>query len=232
MLMSAGVDTPQSVWGHGFIEFGGRKLSKSEAGAAFELGPAIQKFGPDALRYYLLREVPWNGDGEVSWERFEERYTADLANDLGNLANRSITMIEKYRDGVVPAGGKTELDERMAEAIVAYRAAMDASLLHNGAAAALELVSAANGFIEAQAPWKQAKDPARAGELDATLASLAHTLVALATLLHPFMPSKMEELARALGLEAPLPLDRLADWDHAERRVRRGEILFPRPETD
>ena len=229
MLLSAGIEPPTSVWGHGFIEFGGKKLSKSE-GVAFELLPAMDRFGADALRYYLLREVPWNGDAEISWERFTERYTADLANDLGNLANRSLTMIEKYRDGVVPEGARTDLDARMADAIVAYRAAMDASLLHNGAAAALELVSAANGFIEARAPWKQAKDAALAGDLDATLAALARTLIALTTLLHPFMPSKMEELARWLGLEAPLPLDRLADWNPADTRVRRGNILFPRPE--
>ncbi|HUF12513.1 MAG TPA: methionine--tRNA ligase [Longimicrobiales bacterium] len=230
MLLSAGIEPPVSVWAHGFAEFQGRKMSKSE-GVTFELGPAIERYGPDALRYYLLREVPWSGDGEVSWERFDERYTADLANDLGNLANRSLTMIERYREGVVPAGERTELDARLAEALVAYRSAMDSSLLHNGAAAALELVSDANGFIEARAPWKQARDPDLAADLDGTLASLARTLVALASLLHPFMPAKMEELARSVGLEAPLPLDRLADWTSAGTRVRRGEILFPRPEV-
>ena len=230
MLLSAGIEPPASVWAHGFAEFQGRKMSKSE-GVTFELGPAIDRFGADALRYYLLRDVAWNADGEVSWERFDERYTADLANDLGNLANRSLTMIERYRDGVLPTGDRTELDARLADAIVAYRAAMDSSLLHAGAAAALDLVSAANGFIEARAPWKQAKDPALAADLDATLASLGRTLVALATMLHPFMPSKMDEMAGNLGLEAPLPLDRLAAFDGGGTRVRRGEILFPRPEV-
>ena len=229
MLLSAGIEPPVGVWAHGFAEFQGRKMSKSE-GVTFELGPAIDRYGPDALRYYLLREVPWNGDGEISWERFDERYTADLANDLGNLANRSLTMLEKYREGTVPQAQRTDLDGRIADAIVAYRAAMDANLLHNGAAAAMELVSAANGFIEARAPWKQAKDPALAADLDATLASLMRSLVALASLLHPFMPAKMEELARALGLEAPLPLDRLAGHDPAGRPMRKGAILFPRPE--
>ena len=229
MLLSAGIEPPVSVWAHGFAEFQGRKMSKSE-GVTFELGPAIERYGPDALRYYLLREVPWNADGEISWERFDERYTTDLANDLGNLANRSLTMLEKYRDGVVPDGARTDLDARIAEVIVAYRAAMDASLLHSGAAAAMELVSAANGFIEARAPWKQAKDPALAAELDATLASLMRTLVALTTLLHPFMPTRMDDLARSLGLEAPLPLDRLAQHDPGGRKMRRGGILFPRPE--
>ena len=118
MLLSAGIDPPTSVWAHGFAEFQGRKMSKSE-GVTFELGPAIDRYGPDALRYYLLRDVPWNADGEVSWERFDERYTADLANDLGNLANRSLTMIERYRDGVLPTGERTELDARLADAIVA-----------------------------------------------------------------------------------------------------------------
>jgi len=229
MLFSAGIELPHTVWAHGFAEFGGRKMSKSE-GVTFELQDAIERYGPDALRYYLLRDVPWNGDGEVSWERFDERYTADLANDLGNLANRSISMIERYRDGRVPAGERTDLDRRVADTLVTYRQAMDENLLHAGAAAAFELVSAANGFVEARAPWKQAKDPAQADGLDATLASLARALTALASMLHPFMPSKMEELARALGLPAPLPLDELAAHEPADQSVRRGEVLFPRPE--
>src|SRR5690606_11766834 len=106
---------------------------------------------------------------------------------FGNLINRTLSMIERYRGGVVPAGELTRLDEDIATAIVRYRAAMDANMLHQGAAAAMELASAANGFIEARAPWNQAKDPAGAAALDATLASLARTLGVLATLMHPFI---------------------------------------------
>ena len=96
MLMSADVELPKSVWGHGFITMGGGKMSKSE-GVKVELPEAIERHGPDALRYFLLKDIPWNGDGEFSYERFDERYNADLANNFGNLTNRAISMIERYR---------------------------------------------------------------------------------------------------------------------------------------
>ena len=199
-LLSAGIELPKTVWAHGFVTYGGRKLSKS-AGVTFELSEAIDRHGPDALRYYLLREVPWNGDGDITRERFDERYTSELANDLGNLANRSLTMMEKYRGGVVPAAPPRSLDEACQKAVDRYKEVMDAGLLHLGIAAAMELVSQANGFIERQAPWTLAKDPAGGPELDATLASLARALLVAATLLHPFMPERMEELAGRLGVE-------------------------------
>jgi methionyl-tRNA synthetase len=101
-LMSAGLALPRSVWAHGFVTFRGRKESKSE-GVSFDLQSAIEQHGPEALRYFLLREVPWNGDGDITRERFTERYTTELANDLGNLASRALAMIEKYRGGKVPA---------------------------------------------------------------------------------------------------------------------------------
>lgn len=228
MLLSAGLEPPRAIWAHGFFNFEGRKLSKSE-GVRVELDDAIERWGADAFRYYILREVPWNGDGDFSWDRFDARYTADLADDLGNLANRAISMIERYRAGVVPAGGRTALDEQMVATIVRYRAAMDANLLHLGAGAAMELAAAANGFVEMQAPWAQAKDPARAHELDATLAALARALAALSALLQPFMPRKTEELAARLGLPRPPLLDEIATLDLAGRAVERGHVLFPKP---
>jgi methionyl-tRNA synthetase len=227
MLMSADVALPQAIWAHGFFTYAGRKLSKSE-GVRVELEDAVERFGPDAFRYYLLREVPWNGDGEFAWERFEARYNADLADDLGNLANRTVSMVERYRDGVIPAGAETSLDRAVAEALLRYRAAMDANLLHQGAGAALELAAAANGFVESRAPWAQAKDPAQASELDATLASLARALVALSALLEPFMPGRMPELARRFGYERVPLLAEVAALDPAGRRVARGEVLFPK----
>jgi methionyl-tRNA synthetase len=228
MLMSAGLELPRTVWGHGFITIGERKMSKSE-GVTVTLNDAIERHGPDALRYYLLREIPWNGDGEFSWDRFDDRYTADLANNFGNLANRALSMIERYRGGIVPAGAETDLDRRIADTLISYRAAMDANLLHQGAAVALELADAANGFIEERAPWKQARDPQLAQELDATLASLARTVTAIATLLVPFMPRKMADLLQRFGYaEVPL-LDALTALDLTGRAVTRGEVLFPKP---
>jgi len=228
-LLSAGIELPRTVWAHGFVTYGGRKLSKS-AGVAFELSEAIERHGPDALRYYLLREVPWNGDGAITREHFDERYTAELANDLGNLANRSLTMIEKYRGGAIPAPGPSTLDAECRKAVARYGEVMDDGLLHQGIAAALGLVSMANGFIERQAPWTLAKDPARGPELDATLASLARALLVSATLLHPFMPAKMGELTERLGLGQVPTIEESLEMDLAGRAVHRGDPLFPRPD--
>jgi methionyl-tRNA synthetase len=228
-LMSAGLPLPRTVWAHGFINFGGGKMSKS-SGVSVTLDDAIDRHGPDALRYYLLRDVPWNGDGDFAWERFDDVYTAELANDLGNLANRSISMIERYRDGVVPDGDHTDLDARIPDALVRYRSAMDGNLLHQGIAAAMELTGAANAFVEERAPWHQAKDPDAAHALDATLAALARTLGALATMLEPFMPERMARLADALGLDAVPELDAAAALSLAGHTVHKGEVLFPRPD--
>ena len=226
-LMSAGIDLPTTVWAHGFVTYGGRKLSKS-AGVSFELDEAVERHGPEALRYYLLREVPWNGDGDITRERFDERYTAELANDIGNLASRTLAMIHKYRDGSIPQGKPLSLDQAAVAAVAKYEEAMDASLIHQGIATALELTALANGFVEDQAPWALAKDPEKKSELDDTLASLARTLLVLATLLHPIMPGKMEDLARRVGVGQVPTLSGALTEPLAGRSVTKGEPLFPR----
>ncbi len=227
MLMSAGVELPRSVWAHGFVSIDGSKISKSE-GVTLDLSDVIERHGADAFRYYMLRDVPWNGDGVFSLDRFDERYNAELANNLGNLANRAISMIERYRDGVVPEGAPTELDAAVVAAVDRYRSVMDANLLHQGLAVAMELASTANGFVETRAPWAAAKDPARAAELDATLASLARCVAVLATLLGPFMPVKMAALADRVGLQAPAQMEVLPGLNITGAKVSRGEVLFPK----
>jgi methionyl-tRNA synthetase len=227
MLMSAGLEIPKTVWAHGFLTYEGRRFSKSE-GVWVELDDAIDRYGSDALRYYLLSEVPWSGDGDFSWARFDERYTAELANDLGNLVNRVLSMIERYRDGIIPAGEPTDLDQKRIEVLDRYRDAMDGNLLHQGSAAALQLANAANLFVAERAPWQQARDPEQANALDATLASLARALATLATLFEPFMPRKMAELATALGLDSIVGLDDIATIDLAGSTINKGKVLFPR----
>jgi methionyl-tRNA synthetase len=230
MLESAGLPLPERVWAHGFVNLGGERFSKS-AGVRLDLDEAIDRHGPDAFRYFLVREVPWDSDGNFSYERFDERYTAELANDLGNLASRSLSMLAKYRDGVVGRAARTSLDDAADAAIARYRDRMDALALHEGAAAAMALVAEANVFVGEQAPWKLAKDPARAADLDAALASLARTLAVVAVLLAPFMPARMAELWDRLGTATPMPpLDELASLDPAGWHTRTGEVLFPRPE--
>jgi methionyl-tRNA synthetase len=231
MLMSAGVQVQDSVWAHGFMTMGGGKISKS-SGVSFTLEEAVERHGPEALRYYLLREIPWDGDGNFSWERFDERYNAELANDLGNLANRVLSMVEKYREGHIAKAARTELDAAADRALAEYREAMEANLLHEGAAAAMRLVAEANAFIGRNAPWKMAKEPGRAAELDDALASLVRALGLTATMLSPYMPERMDELWRRLTSGArPLPrLAELATLDPTGWVVKPGDPLFPRAE--
>jgi methionyl-tRNA synthetase len=230
MLMSAGVALPGGVWAHGWMTMGGGKISKS-SGGTIGIEEAAGRYGADALRYFLLREVPWDGDGNFSWDRFDERYTSELANDLGNLANRTLSMVHRYRDGVVPGGGPTRLDERAGQAIAKYRDRMDRYLLHEGAASAFEIVSEANGFVESRAPWKLAKDPASADDLDATLTSLVRAIATVAVLLYPFMPDKMARLWHSLGAPRAIPgLEECRAIDPKGWAVEKGAVLFPRPE--
>lgn len=237
MLLSAGLALPDTVWGHGFINVAGGKLSKS-AGKQLELPELIDRHGPDALRYFLMREVPWDGDRDFAsvddfLEQLDRRYTSDLANDLGNLLNRVVTMIGKYRGGRAPAAtGDSELDARRVEAMDRYRARMDAYRLHEGLAAAFDLVRAANVYVDESRPWTLAKKE-RAGAapeaLDIALGSLGRALGSAAAMLAPFMPRKAGQLWHVLGGEGPPPrLDELGSALGRLGDVRPGPVLFPR----
>jgi len=231
MLLSAGLAVPRQVWAHGYVQWEGAKMSKT-TGTAVTLDEAIERHGPDPLRYFLLREVGFEADGNFTWDRFDERYTADLADGLGNLASRTIAMLLKYRDGVVPSSATTtQLDQAGADALVAYVRAMDAYDLRSGADAAWNLVSAANLFVQQSAPWTLAKS-SKDVELDQTLAALARALARLALLTSPFIPAKAQALWSMLGLEGNAAT---SGWRLAEeppvlgRKVQRSEVLFPKP---
>ena len=156
---------PREVWAHGYVQWEGAKMSKS-AGTAVSLDEAIDRHGPDALRYFLLREVGFEADGNFTWERFDERYTADLADGLGNLASRSLAMLAKYRDGVVPRPrSETTLDQAGRQARRRVRRGDGRADLRGGAEAAWELVATANLYIQQVAPWApgQGRQGGRAG---------------------------------------------------------------------
>jgi methionyl-tRNA synthetase len=233
MLESAGLPLPERVWAHGFVTIGGERFSKS-AGVRLDLDEAIERFGPDAFRYFLLREVPFDGDGNFSWERFEERYTADLANSFGNLASRAIAMVEKYCGGVVPAGAPNELDAGDAADLRDYHAAIDGStgyLLHQALAALWRTVARANEYVQSSQPWALAKDPAQRARLEGVLAALVRALSRQAVYVAPFMPAKAAELWAQLGAPGDVGdqrFDALAALDPAGWRVRKGAGLFPR----
>jgi len=210
---------------------GGERFSKS-AGVKLDLATAIDRHGPDAFRYFLLREIPFDGDGDFSLERFDERYVADLADAFGNLASRVLAMLERYRGATVPGSGDaTALDRAGETALTRYAEAMDGLLLHRGAAAAWDLVSEANAFVERQAPWALAK-AGQADALDATLAALARCLARLAVLTGPFLPSAAATLWAALGLGAN-PTDKQAWLLATDPRIEgakthRTAPLFPK----
>jgi len=231
MLLSARLELPRAVWAHGYVQWEGTKMSKT-SGTAVTLEEAIDRHGPDALRYFLLREVGFEADGNFSWERFDERYTADLADGLGNLASRTLAMLMKYRDGVVPAvSTATPLDQSGQASVNAYTRAMDALDLRGGAEAAWELVSAANLFVQQTAPWALAK-AGKDRELEETLAALARALARLAVLASPFLPSKAQNLWEMLGLEGQIAETSLQSAEQpalAGRKIQRSEVLFPKP---
>src|SRR6185503_18537661 len=186
-------------------------------------------FGTDAVRWYLLREMPTGSDASYTPERFLARYD-ELANVLGNLASRVIAMIEKYRGGVVPEAPGRSLDARIAEAFRSVREAMTAYRIHDALAAAMDLARDANGWVEERQPWAQAKDPSRGGDLDETLSTLARTLAALAALFQPAAPAKMADLSSRLGLGR---VPTLPEWENlflGGRRVTKGAALFPKVE--
>jgi methionyl-tRNA synthetase len=199
MLQAAQLPLPESVWAHGFVNFSGKRFSKS-AGVRLDLADAVQRHGPDALRYFLLREVPWDGDGDFTWERFDARYEADLANGYGNLASRVLAMTTRYLAGIIPDGGEPTSLDREGEAVIAeYRQAMDRQMLHEGARHAWRLVARANGFVEETAPWNLAKQD-QADALRSTLGALGRALARITLLANPYMPTKTQLIWTALGL--------------------------------
>jgi methionyl-tRNA synthetase len=233
MLLAAELPLPRAVWAHGYVQWSGAKMSKT-AGTAVGLGDAIDYHGADALRYFLLREVGFESDGDFTWERLDARYTADLADTLGNLVKRSLDMIQRYRKGTVPAiagGGTAPLDRAARDVIPAYQRAMDGQRLAEGAAWWIELAARANGYIQETVPWELAK-AGKEAELDHVLAGLAATVARLAVLGEPFVPATARAIW-ALFPDAPpletVRLDRLQELVVSGQRIAKSPILFPKP---
>jgi methionyl-tRNA synthetase len=234
MLMSAGVPLPGQVFGHGWISVGNQRMSKS-LGNVVDPIEAAERCGVDPLRLYLTKEVPYGGDGDFTFERLDEKYNADLANNLGNLVSRLAAMTNRYRGGQVRAAGASErLGEIAAQALVDYRIAMERLALHDGVAAAFRIIDAANLFIADTQPWALAKDDAQDERLTRVLAEAAEAVRVAAVMLSPVMPSSTAEILRRMGETRPPKDLRLTDaqWrTSGEKRVLNEGPLWPRKET-
>jgi methionyl-tRNA synthetase len=236
MLQAAELPLPEKVWAHGFVLLGGEKFSKS-AGVKLDLHEAIDRYGPDAFRYYLLREVPFDADGSFSWERFEQVYTSELANTWGNLVSRAIAMVEKYCHSTVPAAMETEVDRADAIDVLAYHAAMDGSrgfLLHEALRRAMASVTRGNEYVQTMQPWFLAKSPDTRTALETTLGTLQRSLARQAVMLYPFVPTKAQELWQQLGAPGRIEDQRITTLmkiDATGWRVRKGPPMFPKPAT-
>lgn len=236
MLKALGLPLPRTVFAHGWWLMGDTKMSKSLGNVVNPLD-LIGRYGVDAFRYFLAAEMPFGQDASFSEAAFMRRYNSDLANDLGNLLSRLVTMTGRYCSGRLPTASRTD-DAAGAELAAAVDAARRASLdlvttyrLDEAVGAAIKAVRAINRYLEVRAPWNQAKGADR-GPLHSTLRTTAEALRVCATLLHPVMPGKMGELRAALGLSAdPSPSD-LADDPliPSDASLHTSGPLFPRIE--
>ena len=226
LLMGAGLPLPRRILAHGWWVVGRDKMSKSLGNVVDPLD-LREEYGTDALRWYLLREMPTGSDASYTPERFLARYD-ELANVLGNLASRVLSMVVRYRDGVVPNGDPTGLDGPIRSALERFHGAMSGLRVHEALDAAMNLARLVNGYVETNEPWALAKDPARAGDLDGVLASLTRALAVLSALFFPAMPRKMDELSVGLGLQGVLPLAEATRLTPAGHRVQKVPPLFPK----
>jgi methionyl-tRNA synthetase len=235
MLMAAGIELPRQVFIHGYL------LMKDASGAEFKMSKSLgnvldpfevmDRFGTDALRYYCFREVSFGQDGGVSTITFSERYETELANEFGNLANRTLNMLDRYRASTVPA---VDVDAELATdfdgLVEEVSALLDESEITQALDRIWQRVRRLNRYVEERAPWQLAKDEARADELDVTLRSLAEGLRSITVLLTPYIPESAAKLLDALG--APdTSIDGARYGAHpGGQAVKKLPPLFPKPE--
>jgi methionyl-tRNA synthetase len=243
-LMAAGLPLPKQIFAHGWLLFEQEKMSKSKGNIAYA-EPIVKalddlagaKVGNDALRYYLLRDVVFGQDGNFSREALLTRYNSDLANDLGNLASRTISMIGRYFDGVVPEAAPKEPPEADLEIFAStvvdgFRAGFEQFAFSRAIEAGWNLVARVNQYLVETQPWAMAEDPARRGRLGPVLYTAAESLRVLAVLFAPVVPEAAGKIWRQLGLEGSPESARIDQitWGGLKpgTRVARPEAVFPR----
>jgi methionyl-tRNA synthetase len=234
MLMSASLPLPTQVFGHGWVTFKGEKMSKS-LGTVVDPLEAAERLGPDPLRLYLAKEIVFGGDGDFSWDRFEEKYNADLANNIGNLVSRVTAMIHRYRDGALKVSGiSPDLSPAAVECVQAYHREMDGLHIEAALAIVFGFADTVNEYIASKAPWTLAKNK-QEDELETVLWNALEAVRIIAILLSPVMPSSAAEILRRVGVkDADATAASIVDTTFSitgKRTVRLGDALWPRLEA-
>lgn len=234
ILMSLGLPLPKKVLGHGWLLLDGGKMSKSK-GNVVDPVKLIDRYGIDALKYFLLREYTFGHDGNYSTEALIKRINSDLANDLGNLVSRTVSMIEKYNSGIVPdAKLEDEYDKSLKEVALAaadrVEAEMDKFAFHSALEEIWILVRRANKYIDEKMPWVLAKDDAKKDDLDTCLHNLAESIRIVSILIYPFMHSTSDEIRKQMGLwYADVAWEDAKEFEMMyQEKVKKGKPLFPR----